>query len=163
MEKQKQKTEGIDKAKKIIRLLATDIDGDLSVINALRRIKGINFMFANAVCNALGIEKRRKIGELSEAELRDLENFINNPNIPKWLLNRRRDMETGNDLHLTKADIDLKKREDINILRRIRAYRGIRHELGLPVRGQRTRSSFRTQKTVGVMKKGVRVAKTSKK
>lgn len=162
--KEKIKTEGIDSGtKRIIRLLATDIDGDLSIINALRRIKGINFMFANAVCNAIGIDKRRKIGELGADELRSLENFIKNPDIPKWLLNRRKDIETGIDLHITKADIDLKKREDINILRRIRAYKGIRHEQGLPVRGQRTRSSFRTQKTVGVIKKSARAAKATKK
>jgi hypothetical protein len=37
----------------------------------------------------------------------------------------------------------------------MRAYKGVRHELGQPVRGQRTRSSFRTQKTVGVARKKV--------
>jgi small subunit ribosomal protein S13 len=44
-------------------------------------------------------------------------------------------------------------REDLNRLRKTRSYRGIRHELGLPVRGQRTKSSFRTGRTIGVSRK----------
>lgn len=153
---------GIDKTtRRIIRLLATDIDGDLSVINAMRRIKGVNFMFANAVCNIMGIDRKKKIGEMSPDEIKNIENFIKKPEIPVWLLNRRNDRETGENIHITKVDIDLKKREDINLLRRIRAYKGIRHEQGHPVRGQKTRGSFRSQKAVGVVKKSARAAKAA--
>lgn len=148
--------------KKIIRLLTTDIDGDLSIINALRRIKGVSFMFANAVCNSTNIDRMKKMKELNEEEIRGIENFIKNPNIPKWLLNRRNDPETGSNTHITKTDIDIKKRDDINIMRRIRAYKGVRHEQGQPVRGQSTRSTFRTQRSVGVMKKSLRQAPAKK-
>ncbi len=48
-------------------------------------------------------------------------------------------------------------------MRKIRCYKGIRHETGQPVRGQRTRSSFRTQKTVGVVKKKAQPAKAASK
>ena len=115
-------------------------------------------MFSRSVCTATGIDGRRKVGMLSETEVKTLENFVKKPQLPTWMLNRRKDNETGDNIHLTMSDLDLKKREDINTMRRIRAYKGIRHELGQPVRGQRTRSSFRTQKTVGVSRKAIQQA-----
>ena len=149
--------------RKIVRLMATDLDGNLSVEKALRRIKGIGFMFSKAICIATSMDPKQKIGLLSDDDLKQLENVIRNPPLMPWLLNRRKDTDSGQNLHLTGATIDLRKREDINILRRIRAYRGIRHEMGQPVRGQRTRSSFRTQRTVGVTKKAAREAAAGKK
>ena len=144
--------------KRIVRILTTDIDGSLSVERALRRVKGVSFMFSKSVCTATGIDGKRKVGLLNESEVKTLEAFIKKPQLPKWMLNRRKDPESGENLHLTMSDLDLKKREDINLLRRLRAYKGIRHELGQPVRGQRTRSSFRTQKTVGVSRKAIQQA-----
>ena len=149
--------------RKMIRLMATDLDGNMSVEKALRKIKGIGFMLSNAVCIATQTDPRKKVGNLSDIELKKLEDFIKNPQLPVWMLNRRKDTETGEDLHLTGAILDLRKREDINTLRRIRAYRGIRHEMGQPVRGQRTRSTFRTQRSVGVTKKSARAAPAPKK
>ena len=142
--------------KRIVRLMATDLNGEFSVGKALRKIKGIGFMFSKSVCILTGIDAKKKVGSLSDDELKKLEDTIRNPQLPGWMLNRRKDVETGKDLHQTGATIDLTKREDINVLRRIRAYRGIRHELGQPVRGQRTRSTFRTQRSVGVTKKSAR-------
>ncbi len=142
-------------ARKIVRLMEADVDGALSTERALRKIHGISFMFSRAICTSAGIDRRKKIGELSEEEIKRLEGTIRNPQFSVWLFNRRKDVETGNDMHAVSSALALKKREDINFLKRMRAYRGIRHELGLPVRGQRTRSSFRTQKTVGVAKKKV--------
>jgi small subunit ribosomal protein S13 len=52
---------------------------------------------------------------------------------------------------------------DINELKRIKCYRGIRHAAKLPVRGQRTRGSFRTGKTVGVSRKKARAQSGGKK
>jgi small subunit ribosomal protein S13 len=144
--------------RRIVRFLATDLDGNMRVDAALRRIKGINFMLSNAVCLATKIDARKKIGTLNDSELKTLENAIKNPAFPPWMLNRRKDAESGNDVHLVGSDLDLRKRDDINFMKRIRSYKGVRHEFGLPVRGQRTRSSFRTQKTVGVSKKGAKQA-----
>lgn len=135
--------------------MTTDIDGSLSVERGLRKIKGIRFMFSRATCIAMGIDPRKKLGEMSDHDIKSIEAFIKNPQLPSWMLNRRKDPETGNNLHLTMSDLDLRKREDINTMRRIRSYRGIRHELGQPVRGQRTRSSFRTSRSVGVQKKKI--------
>ncbi len=149
--------------KKIVRLLATDMNGELSVERALRNVKGIGVMFSKAITNVSGIDPDKKIGSLDDGELKKLEECIKAAEVPKWMLNRRKDRETGEDMHIVGASIDLKKREDINLLKRIRAYRGIRHELGQPVRGQRTRSTFRTQKTVGVSKKAARQQQAKKK
>ena len=82
------------------------------------------------------------------------------------MLNRRKDFETGRDLHLVGTDVDIAVRSDIGRERRIRSRRGIRHELGLPVRGQRTRTTGRKGLVVGVKRKEVRIreeaAKSSK-
>ena len=162
--KEKTETAGIDKAtRRIIRLLATDIDGDLNVMGAMRKIKGVNFMFANAVCNVMGIDKKKKVGELSQDELKSIEDFIKNPQIPGWLLNRRRDIETGKDMHMTSSDVPVSKKFDIQRKIDKKIYKGVRHMLGLPVRGQRTRSSFRRGKTVGVVRKAVRQQQSTKK
>ena len=141
--------------RKIVRIMTTDIDGSLNVERALRRVKGISFMFSKSVCTATGVDPRKKVGTLSESEIKSLEGFIKAPQLPTWMQNRRKDPETGETTHLTMAMLDLKKRDDINMLRKMRAYKGIRHELGQPVRGQRTRSSFRTSKSVGVQRKKI--------
>ena len=141
--------------RRIVRVMTTDIDGSLSVERALRKVKGISFMFSKSVCTVIGVDPRRKLGSLNDAEVKMIEAFIKKPQLPRWMLNRRKDPETGEDTHITMAELDLRKRDDINLMRRIRAYKGIRHELGQPVRGQRTRSSFRTQKTVGVSRKKI--------
>jgi len=139
----------------IVRLAATDIDGNKPTRYALTQIKGINFMVANAIINYTGIDGRKRIGYLSEEEIEKLSKAIETINdwLPPWLKNRRKDLLTGEDRHLIGSEIDLVKREDINLLKKIRCYRGIRHERGLPVRGQRTRSNKRKGLTVGVIKK----------
>lgn len=147
--------EAKQETRRIVRIMTTDIDGSLNVERALRRIKGISFMFSKSVCTATGIDARKKVGTLNESEIKTLESFIKNPQLPAWMQNRRKDPETGETSHLTMSGLDLKRRDDINLLRKMRAYKGIRHELGQPVRGQRTRSSFRTSKSVGVQRKKI--------
>ncbi|MCX6815987.1 MAG: 30S ribosomal protein S13 [Candidatus Aenigmarchaeota archaeon] len=154
----KPKQDNKENIRRIVRIMSTDIDGNLPVRRALRKIKGISFMFSNAVYTTTGIDKDKKVGTMTEQEIKQLEGFITNPKTYPWLLNRRKDVETGTDMHITMANLDLKKREDINMLKKIRAYKGVRHELGQPARGQRTRSSFRTSKTVGVSKKRIMAA-----
>ena len=141
--------------KYIVRLAATDIDGNKPTLYGLTYIKGINYMTANAIVTYAGVDGKKRIGNLSDEEIEKLSKAIETMNewLPPWMRNRRRDLYTGKDLHFIGTEIDLAKREDINLLRKIRAYRGIRHERGLPVRGQRTRSNKRSGLTVGVIKK----------
>jgi len=140
--------------KHIIHMFGVDLRGELPVERAIRAIPGIGYMMARAICVAAGIDRRKKLMELSEEELKKLEDTIRNPPLPSWLKNRRRDPITGEDLHLVGPDVKLKEKEDINLMKKIRCWRGIRHELGLKVRGQRLHSSWRrTKVVVGVQKK----------
>lgn len=152
--------------KQIVRILDSDIHGNKPIYQALTKIYGISFMYANAICNALNINKTQKIGELSQDEIKKIIDLIKDPTknyLPSWILNRRKDMETGYDKHLVSSDLKLQKEFDIKNLKKIKCYRGMRHAYGLPVRGQRTRSNFRKGKTVGVRKKGLKMPRKEEK
>jgi len=148
--------------RRIVRILSTDIDGSLPLERALRKVKGVSFMFARATCIAMNADGRKKIGVMADHEIKAVEEFLRQPQLPAWMVNRRKDPETGANLHLTMSALDLKRREDVNTMKRTRSYKGIRHELGQPVRGQRTRSTFRTNKTIGVSKKKAQPARAAK-
>jgi len=138
--------------KKIVRMGEVDIDGSLPLSRALRRIRGCGFMYANAIAKISGIGSK-PVSEMTDAERAMVEEMISNPDkhgIPSWMYNRRFDPEEGRDMHFAASKLELRKKMDINELKKRRCYRGVRHMLGLPVRGQRTRGSFRTQGTVGV-------------
>lgn len=141
----------------VIRVAGTDLDGEKSVMHAIRKIKGIGVAMSKAICIVAKINPTTKLGSLSETEITNLENVIKNPvsfGVPSFMINRRRDMATGADVHLTSSDLDISRRFDIQRYVNLRTYKGWRHMLGQPVRGQETRSSFRvTGMTVGVMKK----------
>jgi len=139
---------------KIMRILQTDIPGNLQIYPALTRIKGVSWSLSNSICNKIGFDKKRKIVSLSKEEITKLEGFIKNLELPAHLFNRRKDFDTGENMHLTGADLDLRKEFDIKRLKKIKSYKGLRHSLGQPVRGQRTRGHFRQKgKAVGVVKK----------
>jgi small subunit ribosomal protein S13 len=144
--------------KKLVRFMEAVLDGNLASERALRNIKGIGHSFSKVVCYTAGIDPKKKLGDLSPDELASLEKHIRNPEMPAWMINRRKDPETGKNIHLVGNTLDFSRREDINVMKRMRSYKGIRHEQGQPVRGQRTRSTFRTKKTVGVMKKAAKQA-----
>ena len=132
-----------EKHEKIVRILSKDIEGNVKIYPGLTKIKGISWSFSNAVCNALKIDKNKKIGDLTEKEIALISEFIKNPKLPKFLLNRRFDFETGEDSHLNGIDLELKNEFDIKRLKKIKNYRGFRHMSGLTVRGQRTKGNFR--------------------
>ena len=145
----------------IIRLVETNIDGRKEVNAAIRRIPGVSFMFANAVTKFGGFQKK-KLGDLSEDEIKKLESVILHPEkyeIPQWLYNRRKEPATAEDKHLSASSLEFAEKMDVNEMKKLKTYKGIRHSLGLPVRGQRTRSSFRGGKSVGVNKKRAQPAK----
>ncbi|MEM2815708.1 MAG: 30S ribosomal protein S13 [Candidatus Bathyarchaeia archaeon] len=140
----------------IIRIVDVDVDGSLKALYALKRIKGISTNLANAVLKRAGIDPHMRAGLLTEAELEKIEEIIRDPSkhgIPAWMLNRRKDLETGKNLHETSADLILRQKLDIDRLKEIKSWRGYRHAYGLKVRGQRTKSTGRKGKTVGVKKK----------
>ncbi len=133
--------------KHIVRILNTDLEGKKKTIDALRKLHGVSHMYANAVCFIAQVDKNKRAGDLSEAETQKLEKTIKSPvGMPIWLLNRRKDYETGKDMHVLGTELDLIEDNDIKRLKKIKAYRGIRHIHGQPSRGQRTKSNFRKNK-----------------
>jgi len=134
---------------RLVRILSKDIEGKMKVYAGLTKIKGISWTFSNAVCRALNLDKNKTIGALSEEEIQKITEFIKNPKVPNHILNRRKDIETGNEKHLTGTDLDLRKDFDIKRLKKIKSYRGLRHTAGLPSRGQRTKAHFRANRKRG--------------
>ena len=142
--------------KHIVRIAGVDVEGDLLLPLGIAKIKGVGYNLAMALIRKLGLDPNLRVGFLSEEDVRSIEDAITNPakyGVPPWMFNRRKDYMTGKDLHLIGADLIYAAREDIEREMRIRSWRGIRHSLGLKVRGQRTHTTGRFGPTVGVMKR----------
>ena len=140
--------------REVVRIARTDIDGTKPVAKALGSLQGVGEMYGNAVVEVLDeIDTTTKIGSLNDDDIDHIEEVVKSPSeygIPGWLRNRRKDRETGDDLHLIGSDLELKEEFDIRRYKEIDSYRGWRHEIGLPVRGQKTKSSFRSGSKIGV-------------
>lgn len=139
----------------LIRILATDIRAESTLIYGLSNIKGISYMFANAMCKVLKLDKHMKISELTDKQIEMIEQFLTTPKktgIPNWLLNKRKNYTTGEDEHLASKDIEFDFLQLQRRLGKIKTYRGLRLRLRLTVRGQRTKSNFRRSKTLAAMK-----------
>lgn len=135
----------------IVRILGKDVPGTKNVYAGLTRIKGVSWTMSNATCLSLGIPKIKKVSELTKEEIKKIEDFLKDPKVPDFLKNRRSDVESGETRHSLGTELDMKKDFDIRRLKKIKSYKGIRHIAGQPVRGQRTRSHFRSRgKAVGV-------------
>lgn len=147
-------------ATSILRIAGRDIDGKYEIPYALMQIKGIGYnmahVLAKEIAKSFNISEDTQIGSLSEEQITSLESAIKNPNkigVPNFLLNRRRDVDTGQDMHLVGTDLTIRVKQDIDNDIRIQTWRGFRHQYRQKVRGQRTRSTGRTGTTVGVIKK----------
>ncbi len=141
----------------IIRIVGNDIPGERKIVVGLTQIKGIGYNFATAIVDILKINPDSNIGYLTESEAQAIEKLITDPssaNIPTWFLNRRKDIETGKDIHILTSDVDFTLRNDIERERITNSWRGYRHMYGLKVRGQRTRCTGRKGGAVGVAKGG---------
>ncbi len=133
----------------IVRIAQTDLEGRKQTAIALTKIKGVSHMLANAICQKAGVERRATLGDISDADIKKLQAVIEDltgAGLPAWLMNRRRDFETGQDMHVIVNDLIVTKDNDLKRQKKMRSYRGIRLAVGLPVRGQRTKSNFRRNK-----------------
>ena len=160
-EKEKPKPKEEKRLLVLVRVLGADLDGEKSVGHAILDIKGVSHSFVKAICTAAKVDMTRKLGSFTEAEIAELEAAIKDPaklGLPEWVMNRRRDVETGATMHMSGSDVDMAEKFDIQRMVDAKSYKGVRHMLGLPVRGQRTRASFRHNKAVGVVKKSIRMA-----
>jgi len=139
-----------------VRIHSVDVEGDVQVYYAIQNVKGIGPTFAKAILEVTNIPADKLVGLLSDEEIKKIEDVIENPskyNIPPWCLNRPRDPETGKNLHYAGSNLVLRIRRDIELMIKIGTWKGLRHKLGLKVRGQRTKTTGRKGLTVGVGKK----------
>ena len=139
----------------IVRIANSDIDGQKRTVIGLQSIKGVGKRVADIIAKRANIDPSVKIGSLSDEKVAELEKLVTTyvEYAPEWAINRQNDYETGNDMHLLGNDLDLIQKDDVNRMKMIRCYRGIRHETRHKVRGQRTRSNGRRGLTMGVSKK----------
>ena len=140
----------------IVRVANRDLDGERTVQLALADLKGIGIRLSHMIIKKLGLPAHKKIGELSEKELDGLREYIDSKQyegIPGWAFNHRGEMVSGDDLNLVSNDLDIQINDDINAMKKVKSYRGVRHEKGKKVRGQRTRSNGRHGLTMGVQRK----------
>jgi len=149
--------------KHLVRLHGVTLDGSKTTPHAICGIKGIGVNLAYAIVKKANLDSDTRLGNLSDAEIKRLEDTIENiteRGLPNWMFNRRKDPQTGKDLHLLGSDLTLKWREDIEFMKEIRSWKGLRHSYGLKVRGQRTKTAARKGRSIGVSKKQERKQST---
>jgi small subunit ribosomal protein S13 len=147
-------------------LKGKDLDGKKKVVPALADLRGVGYNFAQAIVKGVGIDPKMRFGMLSEAQVKEIERVLADTasiKIPQWELNRRRDPESGEMMQLVGSDLDIVVKNDVEREKNIQSWRGVRHSLGLKVRGQRTRTTGRKGKTVGVRKAALVQAAAAKR
>ena len=143
--------------KYFVRIGTTDLDGTKSVRVALTGIKGVGRHTSSVISRMAKVNEFATLGHLDDDGVNRLRAVIDQygTKVPAWMTNRPKDVYTGESKHLLGVDVTMTKDDDVNMMRKIRCYKGIRHETGQKVRGQRTKSTGRTGSTVGVSKKKV--------
>jgi len=109
------------------RMMGVDIPNDKQVQYSLTYLYGVGLYVAREVCEKLSIDPTRRASDLTEEELSRLSTMLERDYTVEGPLRR---LVTQN----------------ISRLREIKCYRGVRHRVGLPVRGQRTKTNARTRK-----------------
>ena len=141
--------------KYIIRIANSDVSGEERLANALTSIRGIGPRISNAIVQKLKLDPNKLAGKLDDKNVVDIENAIMNLNdyVPDWLLNRQKDYDTGGNLHPVSVELKMTHDEDLNRMKKVKSYKGIRHASGHKVRGQRTYSNGRKGLALGVSRK----------
>jgi small subunit ribosomal protein S13 len=154
-EEKPKKAEPAEELKHIVRILNADLEGKRQVHMALAGMKGVGRRTARIFADKAGVDPYATLGLLPDEKINDLKKVIEeaSANLPVWMMNRRKDVETGLDKHIMGMDLAMTLREDLDLMKKMRSYKGIRHERGLRVRGQKTRSTGRTGAIVGVSRK----------
>jgi len=136
--------------------LRARVDGNGKVTYSLTQIRGIGRRFAQAIVTVAGIDPNLRLGALPEKDISKIEEIIMDPinnGIPNWMANRKKELRTGNDLHIIGNPLELTVKRDIDRMKRIKSYKGVRHHGNLKVRGQRTKSTGRHGLVIGVIRK----------
>ena len=141
-----------------VRIGQTDLDGTKSVERSLSEMNGIGRRTARLIAEEAGVDRTATFGRLDDdvidAVVEVVENYANE--VPDWLNNRQSDFYTGETTHEIGNDLQLTRQHDINRMKKIDSYKGVRHRGGHKVRGQRTKSTGRTEGTIGVNVEAIR-------
>jgi small subunit ribosomal protein S13 len=138
------------------RKLRAQIDGNSKIEHGLTQIRGIGRRFSQAIVKVAGLNPDLRIGALAEKDLNRIEEIIMNPienGIPIWMVNRKKDLVSGQDQHILANQLEITVKRDVDRMKRIKSYKGVRHHLHLKVRGQRTKSTGRHGLVIGVVRK----------
>jgi small subunit ribosomal protein S13 len=148
----------------IVRLAGSDLDGTRATGLALTGVRGIGPRISEVTCRMAGVNPAEMIGNLPEATVESIEQTIGSlrEKLPLWMVNHPVDYQTGEARHYIGPDLETARRDDVNQMRMVRSYKGVRHERGQKVRGQRTRSNGRTGMAAGVLKKAAKEAAAAK-
>lgn len=141
--------------KYFVRVENADLDGTKAVQIALAGLPGIGMHTSGVIAKMAVVDPRATLGLLDDEQVNRIREVVTTyaSNVPTWMLNRQKDVYSGEAKQLLGAELRMAIEDDINRMRKIRCYRGIRHETNQKVRGQRTKSTGRTGTTVGVRKK----------
>ena len=135
-----------------VRIGQSDLDGTKSVERSLSELKGIGKRMARIVADKANVDRQATFGALDEDDIEDVVDVVESldEHVPSWMVNRQEDFFTGETTHVTGSDLEESRRHDINRMKMISSYKGVRHKRGKKVRGQRTKSTGRTEGTIGV-------------
>jgi small subunit ribosomal protein S13 len=119
------------------RLAGVDIPNDKRIDIALTYIYGIGKKISANILSQAKIESKIRAKDLTSEELKTIQSII--------------------DTLANEGELRRTVRNNIELLKRIQSYRGMRHSMGLPAHGQRTRTNARTRKgkrrTIGALSK----------
>jgi small subunit ribosomal protein S13 len=135
-----------------VRIGQTDLDGTKSVERSLTEMDGIGHRTARIIADEVGVSRHDTLGRLEQEDIDAIVEAVEQygRTVPDWLTNRPADYYTGQASHETGNDLTLTRQQDINRMKMVESYKGIRHRRGQKVRGQRTKSTGRTEGTIGV-------------
>ncbi len=141
-----------DDLRYFVRIGQTDLDGTKSVERSLSEMNGIGRRTARIIAEEAGVDRTSTFGRLEDDQIDEVVELVENyaDEVPEWLTNRQRDFYTGETTHEIGNDLQLTRQHDINRMKMIDSYKGVRHKRGQKVRGQRTKSTGRTEGTIGV-------------
>jgi len=111
----------------VARVAGVNIPDEKRAIISLTYVRGIGRTSSKKILQKVGLDVNIKIKDLAETELAKIREVIAAD-------------------YLVEGDLSQRERDSINRLKNINAYRGLRHKLNLPVRGQRTKTNARTKR-----------------
>ncbi len=150
----------------IVRLAGKDVRGGLRLKRALTHVRGIGHSLSGPVADILSRELSLspdvKVGSFSDEQIEKIDAVLNSlhnyKDIPEYMLNRRKDKDSGKNLHIIMNDLEFANRQDVEGEKKMYTWKGYRHAYGQKVRGQKTRNTGRTGMSLGVLRKTILAA-----